>query len=181
MTDSMRWTRPLRRVVRVALLLVAAGLLATETAAAQATPVLPPWRVPLPQRPHAVVTVGDQVLDVELALTEPQRELGLGYRNGLAPATGMLFVYPQPAYLTFWMKGMRFCLDIVWIENGEVTGAAQSVCPSPPGTPDQDLPVFRSNVPVRYVLEVPAGWLASHGLGPGSPVTISPLPVSSGS
>jgi uncharacterized membrane protein (UPF0127 family) len=68
------------------------------------------------------------------------------------------------------MKGMRFCLDIVWIEWGVIQGAAEGVCPPPPGTADADLPSYRSPVPVSYVLEVPAGWLAANGLGVGTAV-----------
>ncbi len=65
---------------------------------------------------------------------------------------------------------MQFCLDIIWIENGVIQGAAESVCPEPPGTADEDLTSYVSPVPVSYVLEVPAGWLAANGLGVGAPV-----------
>jgi uncharacterized membrane protein (UPF0127 family) len=82
----------------------------------------------------------------------------------------MLFRYPEPAPRSFWMKGMQFCLDIIWIEDGAIQGAAENVCPAPPGTVDADLPSYVSPVPVRYVLEVPAGWLDAHGFGAGTPV-----------
>ena len=126
-----------------------------------------------PPLPRARVTVGGAVVDAELARTPREQRLGLAYREGLAPGTGMLFVFDRPEDRSVWMKGMRFCIDIVWIEGGRVVGAAENVCPAPPGTPDEQLPQYRSPIPVRYVLEVPAGWLASHGLGTGSPVTIS--------
>ena len=50
------------------------------------------------------------------------------------------------------MKGMRFCLDIIWIDNGVVQGAAESVCPEP-GIADAQLSHVTSPVPVEYVLE----------------------------
>ena len=118
----------------------------------------------------AELTVGGVPLTVELAYLPAERSLGLGYREGLAPDTGMLFLFESPALRSFWMRGMQFCIDIVWIENGVIQGAAESVCPEPPGTADRDLPSYISPVPVSYVLEVPAGWLATHGLGPGTPV-----------
>ena len=89
----------------------------------------------------------------------------------------MLFVFDGPAPRSFWMRGMRFCLDIVWIENGAIQGAAESVCPEPPGTADADLPSYVSPVPVTYVLEVPAGWLDHYGLGVGTPVEGLPDPL----
>ena len=82
----------------------------------------------------------------------------------------MLFLFEGPEPQSFWMRGMQFCIDIIWIENGVIQGAAESVCPEPPGTADGDLPSYDSPVPVTYVLEVPAGWLDAYGLGAGTPV-----------
>ena len=118
----------------------------------------------------ADITVGGVPLIVELAYQPAETSRGLGYRAGLAPGTGMLFLFPEPASRSFWMKGMQFCIDIIWIENGMIQGAAESVCPEPPGTADADLTSYRSPVPVSYVLEVPAGWLDANGLGVGTPV-----------
>jgi uncharacterized membrane protein (UPF0127 family) len=118
----------------------------------------------------AEIAVGGVPLTVELAYLPADISLGLGYREGLAPGTGMLFLFEGPEPRTFWMRGMQFCIDIVWIENGVIQGAAESVCPEPAGTADADLPSYVSPVPVTYVLEVPAGWLDAYGLGAGTPV-----------
>lgn len=158
-------------------LALALGAVALVAVLLQQTPIQPPWRSQMPPTETGTVTVGGVPVTVDLALTPAQQARGLGYRAGLAPGTGMLFVNDDASIRTFWMKGMRFCLDIIWIEDGEVTGAAESVCPVAPGTPDAEQPRYSSEVPVQYVLEVPAGWLAANGLGAGSPVTIS-LPES---
>jgi uncharacterized membrane protein (UPF0127 family) len=117
------------------------------------------------------VEVGDVTLSVEIADTGDLKTRGLGYRDGLEPGTGMLFVYQTPSFRSFWMKGMRFCLDIIWVERGQIVGAAESVCPIE-GASDSELPSYRSPEPVRYVLEVPAGWMKEHGFGAGTSVTI---------
>jgi uncharacterized protein len=124
---------------------------------------------PLPL-PTAEISVGGVPLTVELAYQPADTALGLGYREGLAAGTGMLFIFEGPAPRSFWMRGMQFCIDIIWIENRVIQGAAESVCPEPPGTADADLASYASPVPVTYVLEVPAGWLDAHGLGAGTPV-----------
>ena len=118
----------------------------------------------------AEIAVGGVPLTVELAYLPADTSLGLGYREGLAPGTGMLFLFKGPAPRTFWMRGMQFCIDIVWIENGVIQGAAEGVCPEPAGTAGADLSSYASPVPVSYVLEVPAGWLDIYGLGAGTPV-----------
>src|SRR5215212_4503487 len=120
--------------------------------------------------PTAEIAVGGVPLTVELAYQPADRALGLGYREGLAAGTGMLFHFERPEPQSFWMRGMQFCIDIIWIENGVIQGAAESVCPEPPGTADADLPSYTSPIPVTYVLEVPAGWLDAYGLGAGTPV-----------
>ncbi len=153
-----------------ALVLAATGSIQPATAQREQAP---PWRVPMPAaRATAEITVGNIPMTVELALSPNEQSLGLGYRNGLEPGTGMLFAFEDPAERSFWMRGMRFCLDIVWIANGEIIGAAENACPDPEGTDDSDRERYLSGEPVTHVLEVPAGWLAEHGFGPGTPVQI---------
>jgi uncharacterized protein len=154
--------------VAFATLLLCGGVLAQESA------IRPPWQAAqVPDRQTATITVGTTPLQVELAITLAERERGLGYRAGLEPGTGMLFIDDAAKPQTFWMKGMRFCLDIVWIDGTKIVGAAQSVCPAAYGTPDNQLPIYASPEPVKYVLEVPAGWLAANGYGAGTPVDLS--------
>jgi uncharacterized protein len=171
--DSVH-TRMLRLVI-----IVMAGVLLVPigNASAQGAETIPPWHRPLPDgRQEARIVVGDSPLMVQLAITPSQQQLGLGYRNVLGPGTGMLFVNEQAEPRTFWMKGMRFCLDIIWVEGGQIIGAEESVCPDPAGTADADRARFTTTVPVTHVLEVPAGWLQEHGYGPGTPVDLSQVP-----
>jgi len=153
--------------------LVLSMVMATIGGAAAQRQATPPWLIPVEAPPaKAEIEVGTTTVTVELAVTPSQQTLGLGYRNGLEPGTGMLFVNDRARPQTFWMKGMRFCLDIVWIENGEIVGAAENVCPDPAGTSDRDRARFSSPEAVTYVLEVPAGWLQENGYGRGTRVTI---------
>ncbi len=153
-------------------------LFAFQWTSAVAQPlVLPPWREALPAaRETAEISVGTTSVLVDLALTPNQQQLGLGYRNGLEPGTGMLFVFPESSERSFWMKGMRFCLDIIWIEGEAITGAAESVCPDPAGTLDAERETYPSTGPASHVLEMPAGWLRANGYGPGTPVIIPDIP-----
>lgn len=156
------------------LLATIALLLAVEmpTTAAQRAP-LPPWREPLPPAlPVVELTVGGVPILAEVAISPDEQALGLGFRNGIEADRGMLFVFQEPVEIGFWLDGMRFCLDIIWIAGDEITGAEESVCPASPGTESADLPSYLPDGPVTHVLEMPAGWLAIHGFGPGTPVAI---------
>ncbi len=154
---------------RFGLLLAAFVMMLVPVASTAAQSV--PWREDLqPVREQKAIMVGDDVLTVELSVTVAQKTLGLGYRNGLEDGTGMVFPVEPAAPQSFWMKGMRFCIDIVWIDGDEIIGAAESVCPDPDGIEDADRPTYPSGAPVTHVLEVPAGWLAERGYGPGTSV-----------
>lgn len=161
---------------RIGVLALALIVVLSQPVALAAQETLPPWRRDLPAgRAQAVITVGTSEVQVDLATDPFEQQLGLGYRNGLDDDTGMLFLGNAPSTRTFWMKGMRFCIDIIWIENGAVTGAAESVCPDPDGTPDAERARFSSGEPVTYVLEMPAGWMQSNGYGPGTLVDLGDL------
>jgi uncharacterized membrane protein (UPF0127 family) len=123
-------------------------------------------------REYRSITVGDDTLVVEIADDGALRERGLSYRDGLEPGTGMLFVYPAEGVRSFWMKEMRFCLDIIWLGETEIVGAAENACPEP-GVSDANLARYQSNAPVRFILEVPANWMNERGYGAGTPIDLS--------
>ena len=159
--------------MRIALMIMGCLVLMSGTLASAQREEVPPWRAPLPEaRSTAEIVVGNTPLTVELARTTAESALGLGYRNGLEPGRGMLFIFPEPSELMFWMKGMRFCLDIIWVLDGEIIGAEENACPDPEGTLDSDRERFPSPTLANYVLEVPAGWLAEHGYGPGTRIQL---------
>jgi len=133
--------------------------------------IRPPWQMQFPELPTTEITVGGERLVVDVAVEPAARARGLGYRPGLQEGAGMLFIDDEPEVQSFWMKGMRFCLDIIWTDGEQVVGAAENFCPDPPGTADADRQSASSPVPVRFVVEVPAGWMAEHGVSAGSPVT----------
>lgn len=113
--------------------------------------------------PGAVGTI-----DVDVATTEAQSERGLGYRDALAPDAGMIFDLHQTRRTEFWMKGMRFALDMVWIDaDKRVAGVTADVQPQP-DAPDDQLRRYSSDVPVRYVLELNAGAAARLGIAAGT-------------
>ena len=88
----------------------------------------------------------------------------------------MWFVFDQPRWATFWMRGVRFPIDIVWVTDElVVSGVASNVPPPEPGTPNSELPIYNSNVQVQYVLEINAGLAALHGVAPGAKVVVEDL------
>lgn len=118
--------------------------------------------------PDAWVEIGTQRVAVELAVTPSEQSRGLGYRDTLAWNTGMYFPYERPGFYTFWMKGMRFPIDIVWIRQGRIVDLHQDV----PFEPGGNGPSLRPRQIVDAVLEVPAGYAAASGWRIGDRVAL---------
>lgn len=118
-------------------------------------------QAPTTSAPHVVLIDGVAVR-VDLAETPAQQERGLSGRAGLASDEGMLFVFPRDGQYQFWMKDMKFSIDIIWLDsNGRVVYVVPNLAPStyPNG--------YGSTQPSRYVLEVKAGFAAEHGVKVG--------------
>ena len=127
---------------------------------------------PAPSAP--TVTVGEVAFEVEVSRTPADRNQGLSGRDGLPPKTGMLFVFQPARAPTFWMKGMLFPLDFVWIgEDCTVVGTTSNAPHPAPGTPDSALPVYHSPGPVAHNLEINAGEIELSHIEVGDRVRFS--------
>ena len=114
--------------------------------------------------------VGDATVRVEVADDNAERALGLGGRDELNPDAGMYFVLTDDSP-RIWMKGMRFPLDLVWIDGDRVVDVTARVPTEPPGTPEAQLPIYSPSEPANRVLEVNAGWARQNGVRPGDGVS----------
>ena len=105
--------------------------------------------------------LGDLELQVELAHTAQARRQGLMYRTTLPEDQGMLFVYPTPRILSFWMRNTFLPLSIAFLdEDGTIINIEKL-------QPLQDYPGAVSLKPARYALEVRQGLFETHGIHPG--------------
>ena len=105
---------------------------------------------------------------VELAITDKEREKGLGYRDALPANQGMLFVYDHPEQYNFWMKGMRFPIDIIWIQDKKIV----DISPNVPIAIGENLSTYTPKIPVSQILEVNAGTVDRLGIQIGDAVKI---------
>ena len=126
---------------------------------------------PGPRDDAPLVRIGGATYAVDLAVQPEERRQGLSGRESLGPDEGMLFVFEEERQLHFWMKEMRFPLDIIWIDAGcRLVGVASDVPTPPPEAGDADIPRVQSPSPARYVLEVNAGEAQRQGLRAGDAV-----------
>lgn len=116
------------------------------------------------------LTTGDFQIKSEVVNNAESRKKGLGKRDSLALDQGLLFVFDKPGFYTFWMKDMKFAIDIIWIdENKKIAHIVQNLPPEP-GKKDAELTRYTPPVTAKYVLEINAGLANLHNLHVGDNV-----------
>lgn len=119
---------------------------------------------------EAVARIRGKTFYLDVAASPTAREIGLAQTDSLPEDRGMLFLYDTPGYYQFWMKGMAFPLDIVFIRYSTIVTIARNVQPP---TRDGSLPRYVPDEPADMVLEVNAGLCDRYGIQEGDTVEIS--------
>lgn len=127
-----------------------------------------------PPRPR--VRIGQNVWEVELAMDAETRTAGLSRREVIPPGEGMLFIYPKPKVMKFWMDDCLVPIDIVFVgpDLRVVNAYAMQVEPDGRGRT-----TYSSHLPALYALEVAGGTIEAEGIGVGDRVELLDVPPAS--
>lgn len=118
-----------------------------------------------PQGGVVSIAIKDTEIGIELADTAEKKAHGLSGRSDLGENQGMLFLYDKPGLYSFWMKGMQFPIDIIWIdENYTIIDITKNV------RPDSFPQSFQPQRHAQYVLEVNAGFADKNDIDIGDAV-----------
>lgn len=108
-------------------------------------------------------------LAIEIAESDYETQTGLMYRSSMETKQGMLFIFPDTAMHSFYMKNTEFPLDIIFIDdNFRIASFQENAEP-------YDQKGLSSKVPVKYVLEVNAGMVAEWSLQVGDSIFFNRL------
>jgi uncharacterized membrane protein (UPF0127 family) len=97
----------------------------------------------------------------ELALTDEERQQGLMFREKINDDQGMLFIFEDEGVYSFWMKNMRFPIDILWLDAQKKIVHLESRVPPCQSDP---CPSYAPDAAAMYVLELKSGGAEKHGL-----------------
>lgn len=125
--------------------------------------LLPLFATGNPELPRAELAIAGEHLVVEVAADPAARRRGLMFREHLEQNRGMLFVWPEPARYGMWMKNTPIPLDVAFIDDHHVIINIETM-------PAQSTRLFSARRPVRWALEVNAGWFGRHGVVPGQKI-----------
>jgi len=108
---------------------------------------------------QTIIQAPQGIIKVEIATSSEALEQGLSGRISLPTNQGMLFVFSEVGNRGFWMRNMSFPIGIVWINKDKVVvGVNSDVDPS--SYPNMFFPPS----PIRYVLELNAGYANKNGI-----------------
>ena len=92
-----------------------------------------------------------KTLDIEIADNDYETQTGLMYRTKLQINHGMLFIFPDEDFRSFYMKNTKIPLDIIYIDKAlNIVSFQKNAEPFS----ETSLP---SDAPAKYVLEVNGG------------------------
>ncbi len=97
-----------------------------------------------------IISINGKKFKIELARSPEEQRKGLGERENLCLDCGMLFVFSQKGEYSFWMKDMRFPLDILWISDDKIIFIAKNI-------PSDYQGIITPPAPASRVLEINAG------------------------
>ena len=118
------------------------------------------WREYLKESTPLSIKVGDAPLRVETASDEESIKKGLMFRNELETDAGILFIFPEPTQISFWMKNTNIPLSIAYVsENNEILNIEDM-------TP-HDTNGVHSQGKAKCAIEANRGWFKSNGVVPG--------------
>ncbi|MGB5291194.1 MAG: DUF192 domain-containing protein [Lysobacterales bacterium] len=115
------------------------------------------------------VELGGKTFKVEIADTAEKQALGLMFRDSMPDDEGMIFIFPNEAPRSFWMKNTRIPLDIMYFDKDL---KMVSISADTPPCRVSRCPSYPSTGPAMYVLELNAGKASELGVGPGDVLTI---------
>lgn len=109
-----------------------------------------------------VLLAGGVQIEVEIADNPVEQTRGLSGRGELCRDCGMLFIFKNAGMRTFWMKDMKFPLDIIYIQDHKITEIYENI--QAPTSRDPQPRQVSSQRPADMVLEVNAGFAKDNEL-----------------
>ncbi len=113
---------------------------------------------------YAIVKIKDTEVRAEIADTFTDRAKGLMFRKTLPEKEGMLFVFNDEDYHSFWMMNMSFPIDIIFInKDKKIIDIVKNAQPC-----GLSCSTYKPKEKVMYVLEVNANFTEKHEMTIGT-------------
>lgn len=123
------------------------------------------------------VTIGKQIFNVEAVKTDTEKQTGLTKYRNITNNQGMLFIFDNPLIVNFWMKNMKFPIDMIFIKDDTIVSIVEK---APILTKEEEtaahdcqtVTCYKPTEPINYVLEVNSGLVSKNKIKIGDKVKI---------
>lgn len=131
------------------------------------TPAVPPSiETSLPTQaqarlPSLKLWIGSEEMITEMALTEIQMQTGMMFRTNIEENEGMIFPFPSPRRVSFWMKNCPQSLSAAYLSTDGVIREIHHF------EKENTNAVVAASEDIQFVLETKDGWFQRHNIGTG--------------
>ena len=124
-----------------------------------------PKGTPQPKLPTVKLWVGTNQVTAEIASTHQQIQTGMMFRTNMAELEGMIFIFPQPTQVAFYMRNTLIPLSCAYIDSeGTILETFEM-------QPLNETPIPSKSHQVQFVLEMKQGWFDRHNIRPGMAIS----------
>jgi len=124
-----------------------------------------------PYQNKSYIVIDNKKFYVDVAKTQTEQEKGLAIYNSLPQDKGMIFPFKTADYYAFWMKDMKFSIDIIYIRGNKIIDIFKSV---PVQKSDEEmLSIVKPKDKADIVLEINAGLSKKYNFKIGDLVQIN--------
>lgn len=121
--------------------------------------------------PTQKVLINGKSFNTEIVKSGKDQQVGLAKYKQIAKDFGMLFIFNNKGYYSFWMKDMKFPIDIIFISDNKITTIFKNI--DYPKNGNNNLQSYKPDTPADMVFEVNAGISDKYNFQKGDSVKIS--------
>lgn len=123
----------------------------------------------LPSSHWFEMKIGEKEIRIQLVVSEKEMARGLMHRTELLADDGMIFLYPKPRKVVFWMKNTPLPLDIGYFDSNGILREIYQLYPfDETGVPSR-------SSEIQFALEMNQGWFSRNNIRPGAALDLSLL------
>lgn len=122
---------------------------------------------------RSAVKIGNKEYFLDVARTDEEKRKGLAKFENIKDNEGMIFIFDTPGRYSFYMKDMKFNIDIIFLDqNKKVVDLFKNVQFKDYKNP-YDYEVYKPNYDSKFVIELKAGEIDRSGIKPGDKIDFS--------
>lgn len=115
-----------------------------------------------------IAKINSHEFQLIVAKSEEDKQIGLSKYDKLPQDKAMVFIFEKPDYYRFWMKDMKFPIDMIFIKDNKIVKIYENAPILK--TPTNELPIYSPPEPIDKVLEVNAGISKKYNFKAGDTV-----------